>query len=323
MFKKITLFLIISHLNFSCGTQEVLLVKENTPLVITKSASSITRYYATLNGEVTDEGFTATTDRGFVYSETNTNPSVSDSKVQSGYGKGVYSALLDKLMINTKYYFKAYATNSKGTVYGESQSFTTQNNNTKIVDVKSKTGRIWMDRNLGAAQAATNLTDALAQGDLYQWGRSEDGHQKRTSATTNSLINTYTESNSSFVLPQSQPYDWLLKQNDNLWNGKDGINNPCPSGYHIPTLSEWQAEFTSYKGGNILVFLSPHKFIQSGFRSAREDGKVNVIDVGFYWTSTVVGNTNNAYVAVFETYKEPYTQGFFRANGACVRCIKD
>jgi hypothetical protein len=108
-----------------CKTEE----PQNPPTVITKAASDVTLKNATLNGEITDEGFSAASDRGFVYSEKNTNPSVSDSKAQSGYGKGVYSIVLDKLPVNTKYYFKAYATNTKGTSYGEVQSFTTADYN--------------------------------------------------------------------------------------------------------------------------------------------------------------------------------------------------
>lgn len=105
----------------SCKTEE----PQNPPTVITKVASDITLKNATLNGEVTDEGFSATSDRGFVLSEKNPNPSVSDTKIQSGYGKGVFSIILDKLPVKTKYYYKAYATNTKGTAYGEVQSFTT------------------------------------------------------------------------------------------------------------------------------------------------------------------------------------------------------
>ncbi|MCC5924135.1 MAG: hypothetical protein JJT77_10135 [Crocinitomicaceae bacterium] len=49
------------------------------------------------------------------------------------------------------------------------------------------TGKVWMDRNLGASQAATSSTDAAAYGDLYQWGRRSDGHQCRTSITTTTI----------------------------------------------------------------------------------------------------------------------------------------
>jgi FlaG/FlaF family flagellin (archaellin) len=105
----------------SCKLEE----PQNPPSIITKVASDVTLKNATLNGEVTDEGFSATSDRGFVFSDKNPNPSVSDTKIQSGYGKGEFSIVLDKLPVKTKYYYKAYATNTKGTAYGEVQSFTT------------------------------------------------------------------------------------------------------------------------------------------------------------------------------------------------------
>jgi uncharacterized protein (TIGR02145 family) len=35
------------------------------------------------------------------------------------------------------------------------------------------------------------------------------------------------------------PYDWRVPQNDNLWQGVDGTNNPCPEGWRIPTQTEW------------------------------------------------------------------------------------
>jgi hypothetical protein len=58
-------------------------------------------------------------------------------------------------------------------------------NPTAVVDVfNPSTGKTWMDRNLGANQAATSKTDAAARGDYYQWGRLADGHQCRTSPTT-------------------------------------------------------------------------------------------------------------------------------------------
>jgi hypothetical protein len=47
--------------------------------------------------------------------------------------------------------------------------------------VISKSGRVWMDRNLGAQRPAVNSKDFKAFGDLYQWGGPIDGHQIRSS----------------------------------------------------------------------------------------------------------------------------------------------
>ena len=57
----------------------------------------------------------------------------------------------------------------------------------EVKDVVSPTGRIWMDRNLGASRVATSSNDEDAFGDLYQWGRYSDGHQCRNSSITSTL----------------------------------------------------------------------------------------------------------------------------------------
>jgi len=46
------------------------------------------------------------------------------------------------------------------------------------------TGRVWLDRNLGASQVCTSATDTACYGDYYQWGRGHDGHQSSSSLTT-------------------------------------------------------------------------------------------------------------------------------------------
>ena len=94
-------FMSLTLLLVSCQKEEL----QNLPTVFTLIPTNVSLKNATLNGEVTNEGFSATSDRGFVFSEKNANPSESDTKVQSGYGKGVYSILLDKLPVNTKYYY--------------------------------------------------------------------------------------------------------------------------------------------------------------------------------------------------------------------------
>lgn len=121
--------ILIAFSIFGCKTQEV--IKENPPSVITRAASDISFFSATLNGDVIQEGFTSTTDRGFEFSDKDILQSCScfsDATIiqsQSGYGKGAFSAKLDKLELNTKYYYKAFATNTKGTSYGAIQSFKT------------------------------------------------------------------------------------------------------------------------------------------------------------------------------------------------------
>lgn len=72
------------------------------------------------------------------------------------------------------------------------------------------TGRVWLDRNLGASQVCTALDDTNCYGDYYQWGRDTDGHEKSNSSTTATLATDLnTSGNSSFITNGSSPYDWV------------------------------------------------------------------------------------------------------------------
>lgn len=191
-----------------------------------------------------------------------------------------------------------------------------------VVDVTSATGRVWMDRNLGASRAATSSTDPQAYGDLYQWGRAADGHQKRNSGTTSTLNRTDTPGHSRFILSNSGAnWDWRSPQNDNLWQGVNGINNPCPSGYRLPTEAEWEAERQSWSSYNRnSAFASPLKLPVAGFRFSGNGSLFDVGSNGFYWSSTVSGtNARRLYFLSFDAFMF----SGFRAFGGSVRCIKE
>jgi hypothetical protein len=94
------------------------------------------------------------------------------------------------------------------------------------------TGKIWLDRNLGAERVATSINDAMSYGNQYQWGRGPDGYEKRlTSGAWNGSVlgfpSTAKESggwDGNFILTTAMPFDWLDPQNRNLWQGVNGFN---------------------------------------------------------------------------------------------------
>jgi len=96
----------------------------NMPTVTTGTASDITTTGATLSGNVTSAGGATVTARGFLYGTNSNNLS---QTVQSGSGTGSFIKTLTGLTSGTTYYYKAYATNSVGTAYGEVMSFTIPN----------------------------------------------------------------------------------------------------------------------------------------------------------------------------------------------------
>jgi uncharacterized protein (TIGR02145 family) len=197
------------------------------------------------------------------------------------------------------------------------------NTPTVVVSVTNPTtGKIWMDRNLGATQVATSSTDAASYGDLYQWGRGADGHQCRTSVTTTTLSSTDVPGNSNFILAPNVPNDWQSTQNNSLWQGVNGVNNPCPKGYRIPTETELTAERVSWSANNSIgAFESPLKLTLAGDRNL-SDGSINDVTVlGLYWSSTIDGN-NSRNLDIFNAGNASMSS-YYRALGFSVRCIKD
>ena len=190
---------------------------------------------------------------------------------------------------------------------------------TAVVDVTNPaTGKTWMDRNLGASQAATSSTDAAAYGDLYQWGRRADGHQCRNSATTSTLSSTDQPAHGSFIFSSS---DWRSPQNTNLWQGVNGVNNPCPSGYRLPTETELNAERTSWNSNNAAgAFASPLILPVAGSRVYSNGSLYFVGAGGDYWSSTV--SSANSRGLYFDS-SAAGVDGSNRAYGFSVRCLKD
>jgi uncharacterized protein (TIGR02145 family) len=302
------------------------------PTVSTTAVSSVTTSAAVTGGNVTADGNAAVTARGVVWSTTE-NPTVdSNSGITSnGSGTGVFSSSIGGLNGSTTYYVRAYVTNSAGTAYGSQQSFTTlarvvgggRETETSVVNVTNPaTGRVWMDRNLGASRAATSSTDAEAYGDLYQWGRAADGHQKRTSSTTTTLSSGDQPGHGSFILAPNTPNDWRSPQNNNLWQGVNGINNPCPVGYRLPTEAEWNAELGSWSSNNSAgAFASPLKLPLAGYRGGSSGSLFDVGSGGYYWSSSVSGTS--ARRLGFGSSGAGLSSLMTRANGFSIRCLNN
>jgi uncharacterized protein (TIGR02145 family) len=315
----------------------------------TKQISNITIDSAVSGGNITDDGGAPVTMRGVCWS-TNQNPTTVDSKTEDGTGIGQFSSELKNLNPDKTYYLRAYAENISGVYYGQEVVFKTSNPYeamypsgtvfcdgiiTEVIDVTNpKTGKVWMDRNLGAKKVATGMYDEESYGNLYQWGRSSDGHQCRNSENTS--VRSITDvpmshlNKSKFITGNN---DWRTPSNQNLWQGANSINNPCPTGYRIPTLSEWNEEVSNWDGRTSYNAIgSPLKLPMAGDRNMYDEGAINGVggDVGFncgrYWSSssTVTYGTkpSSHYVFFWEgSWQNIYSKN--RSTGMSVRCIKN
>jgi uncharacterized protein (TIGR02145 family) len=199
-------------------------------------------------------------------------------------------------------------------------NFVSTSNNTpsgfSSTDVYSTTGKTWMDRNLGATQVATSSTDAASYGDLYQWGRNTDGHQIRTSATVAGPVASGAEG-TSFITGTS---DWLTVPDDTRWDASKTANNPCPSGYRLPTETELNDERVSWGTNALGAFNSALKLPLAGYRDYSRGALTDEGSTGNYWSSTVSGS--DARSLGFDSSFAGMGSGT-RADGFSVRCIKE
>jgi uncharacterized protein (TIGR02145 family) len=183
-----------------------------------------------------------------------------------------------------------------------------------------------MDRNLGASQVARGSDDIQSFGDLYQWGRNSDGHQLRSSSTTIILSSSDIPNNANFIITNG---DWRSTQNDKLWQGVNGVNNPCPNGFRLPTKDEWIEEVSSWSSKDSKgAMLSALKLPEATSRGS--DGTYCISNCGIggtYWLSTIgdysqFSDPKYSYVGVFKIGGAGVSVSN-RGTGFSVRCIKD
>lgn len=157
--------------SFATTSEEVLL-----PTVITEEVTDITTDSATSGGNVTSDGGATVTARGVCWS-TSQNPTIDDNDgmTTDGNGTGSFTSNIPNLAPNTRYYVRAYATNSAGTGYGDEISFTTEEEEEEgcepdgeiaghyYVDLGLPSGVKWATCNVGASSPED-------YGDYFAWG---------------------------------------------------------------------------------------------------------------------------------------------------------
>ncbi len=139
-------YLLIFYTVSSCQMDEAKVVVP--PTLSTTFVTNISANSAKSGGNITSDGGAAIIGRGVVWNTTS-NPTVDlTTKTIDGDGPGNFSSNLTSLSLSTKYYIRAYATNSSGTSYGEELFFTTSFDKpsiatsevTNITSIKARSG---------------------------------------------------------------------------------------------------------------------------------------------------------------------------------------
>ncbi|MBO4739818.1 MAG: hypothetical protein J5606_09725, partial [Bacteroidales bacterium] len=94
------------------------------PVIVTNDISNITDSSADCGGNASDDGGDIIIVRGVCWS-ISPNPTINDNHTKDGSSTGSFTSSITGLTAGTTYYVRAYATNSKGTAYGNEITFTT------------------------------------------------------------------------------------------------------------------------------------------------------------------------------------------------------
>jgi len=236
---------------------------------------------------------------------------------------------LTNLTANTTYYLRAYATNSVGTAYGNTENFTTVADASpcpgiptityggKVYNTVQIGSQCWMKENLNIGIRINGSQDQTNNPDIEKY-------------CYNDL-----ESNCDVY---GGLYQWgELMQYDTI----QGVQGICPPNWHVPTDNDWTIMTTSLGGRDIaggklketgiIHWQSPNYAAtnESGFAALPggehfEGGAFQMIGSGGYWWSS----TKHPVVGIWcrSLYNGAAGVGIGNATmgtGFSIRCIKD
>ena len=213
-------------------------------------------------------------------------------------------------------------------------TFTYNGVQTTYTTVRSADGNIWIQQNLGSNAVATSQTDTNAYGDLFQWGRWDDGHQLRNSQGSSSVVNPNNPlglagGDNKFYYTDPEWWDGGLAtdtwqaQTPETVTAENGCD-PCKAlgqGWRLPTQADWTGIIAAENINNITTaFGSNLKLTIAGNRG---NSLSNVGVRGYYWSSTI--SADNPEFAKYLYYSNAIVNpnaGGFREQGSSVRCLR-
>jgi uncharacterized protein (TIGR02145 family) len=184
----------------------------------------------------------------------------------------------------------------------------------------SVTGKIWLDKNLGASKVCDSYDDSACYGDYYQWGRAADGHEKANSEYTTAKVDTLEPGHSLFIIDGDDwSGDWTTADSD--YSIRSTQWDICPAGFRVPTITEIENEL--FIDANDAF--SKLKLPLAGDRSNWGDAVIwNKDSIGAYWTSTVNNEfIRSLYISINNENNPISTTSGTKNQGYQVRCIED
>jgi uncharacterized protein (TIGR02145 family) len=282
------------------------------------------------DGRIINDNTNNILSKGICWS-TSANPTVNDQKVELGRGFGGIGYKIEGLMPGTVYYFRAYATNVVGLVYG--RNLVARTFDGYVADYEGhvySTVRLgnqeWMNRNLETSYFS-------------------NGEKIKTTGTPTVNIEQEDKPLYQWAFLGYDDHPELLDDDGRLytWYTATDSRKICPAGWHLPSLNEWN-ELIIHLGGDALTTRNFQMCFnynwESMLNTGATEGSFNAQLAGFrditgqfqygsrygtYWWSATEVSPGNVYTvfcrpAEFEKVSITEQNG---KNGYSVRCVKD
>ena len=298
-------------------------------VLTTTAATNLTSTTATAGGNITNTGGATISARGVCWS-TSQNPTIADSKTVSGTGEGIFTSSITGLTDGTIYYYRAFATNSFGTTYGEQLQFITP-----VTDIEGniyKTAKIgtqvWMAENLKTTRynndtQIPNITDNTEWKDLstsaYSWYMNDEAANKNSYGA---IYNWYAVSSGTLC-----PTGWRIPGDEDFITLEYFLGLPVAEG----TQWEWRGtdqgkqmkNTTGWAEGQNGTNSSGFSALPSGYRYYGNGTFAGIGLLGYWWTSSPA-DASTAYYRRLDGGND----GIYRASapnsaGKSVRCVKN
>jgi uncharacterized protein (TIGR02145 family) len=219
----------------------IFLFSQDLPDVTTMPATNIGLTTATYSGEVTLQGSSFVTARGFCWS-TSPNPTIEDCHTTQGTSTGFFTDEIRGLMMGTHYYIRAFATNNSGLAYGQQQSYSTLS-----------------PGGIGPCQGIPTVTYGGQTYNTVQignqcWFRENLNIGNRIDASQNQSNNNIIEKYCYNDLESNcDIYGGLYTWDEMMqYSSHENVQGICPPGWHLPSDFEWRT-LTDYLGGRSIA----------------------------------------------------------------------